>query len=145
MITTVNDIKLSNDVRLSPHFRLDEFLNVAKYPDNKPSLQDVVNMSYGCHLLLEPARQAIGCPIIINSGFRNARVNRLVGGAKSSQHLIGQAADIRPADPKQFQRLVSFLKACEYTDQLLTGNGWLHISWNPFATARHDIRPGYYK
>ena len=30
-------------------------------------------------------------------------------------------------------------------DQLLTGNGWLHISWNPFASPRHYIRIGYYK
>ena len=145
MSTTINDTKHSNDVRLSPHFRLDEFLNVAKYPDNKPSLQDVANMTYGCHLLLEPAREAIDCPIIINSGFRNARVNRLVGGVKSSQHLIGQAADIRPKDPKQFQQLVDFLKACEFTDQLLTGSGWLHISWSPFRPPRHFVRIGYYK
>ena len=53
-------------VRLSPHFTLDEFLNVRKYPDNKPSLQHVVNMTYGCLMLLEPARQVVG-PIIINS------------------------------------------------------------------------------
>ena len=56
-----------------------------------------------------------------------------------------QAADIRPKDPAQFQRLVAFLKTCEYTDQLLTGNGWLHISWNPFGSPRHFVRLGYYK
>jgi len=62
-----------------------------------------------------------------------------------SQHQLGQAADIRPKDPTQFQRLVVFLKTCPYTDQLLTGNGWLHISWTPFAEPRHYIRIGYYK
>ena len=132
------------NTRLSKHFALDEFLNVGKYPDNKPTMQQVVNMTYGCHLLLEPARLVVG-PIIINSGFRNSRVNALVGGVKSSQHLLGQAADIRPKDPRQFQRLVDFFKSWEYTDQLLTGNGWLHISWNPFATPRHFVRIGYYK
>ena len=132
------------NTRLSKHFALDEFLNVGKYPDNKPTMQQVVNMTYGCHLLLEPARLVVG-PIIINSGFRNSRVNALVGGVKSSQHLLGQAADIRPKDPRQFQRLVDFFKSWEYTDQLLTGNGWLHISWNPFTPPRHYIRIGYYK
>ena len=34
---------------------------------------------------------------------------------------------------------------CKYTDQLLTGNGWLHISWNPFDSPRHYVRIGYYK
>ena len=133
-----------NDIRLSAHFRLGEFINLEKYPDNKPTLQDVVNMAYGCQLLLEDARQAVG-PIIINSGFRNARVNRLVGGVAGSQHLIGQAADIRPKDPTQFQRLVDFLRRHALTDQLLTGHGWLHISWNPFAPPRHYVRIGYYK
>ena len=133
-----------NDIRLSQHFRLSEFLNSGKYPDNIPDLQHVVNMTYGCHLLLEPARREVG-PIIINSGFRNEGVNRMVGGVPNSQHKQGCAADIRPRDPKQFQRLVSFLKAHALTDQLLTGSGWLHISWNPFGTPRHYVRLGYYK
>ena len=133
-----------NDIRLSQHFRLSEFLNSGKYPDNIPDLQHVVNMTYGCHLLLEPARREVG-PIIINSGFRSEGVNRMVGGVPNSQHLQGCAADIRPRDPKQFRRLVSFLKTHALTDQLLTGNGWLHISWTPFGTPRHDVRIGYYK
>ena len=133
-----------NDIRLSAHFKLVEFLNVKKYPDNKPTLQDVANMTYGCIMLLEPARQVVG-PIIISSGFRNSRVNRLVGGVANSQHLIGQAADIRPQDPAKFQSLVDFLKTSEYTDQLLTGSTWLHISWSPFRPPRHQIRIGYYK
>ena len=133
-----------NDIRLSAHFKLVEFLNVKKYPDNKPTLQDVANMTYGCIMLLEPARQVVG-PIIISSGFRNSRVNRLVGGVANSQHLIGQAADIRPQDPAKFQSLVDFLKTSEYTDQLLTGSTWLHLSWSPFRPPRHQIRIGYYK
>ena len=133
-----------NDTRLSPHFKLGEFIKQSKYPDNKPTMQDVANITYGCLMLLEPARQVVG-PILINSGFRNARVNTLVGGVRNSQHLLGQAADIRPKDHRKFQLLVDFLKNSEYTDQLLTGNGWLHISWNPFVQPRHFIRIGYYK
>jgi len=133
-----------NDIRLSPHFLLREFINLRKYPENTPSLQDVVNMTYGCLMLLEPARLEVG-PILINSGFRNDDVNRRVGGVPNSQHRLGQAADIRPQDPAQFQRLVAFLKSHALTDQLLTGDGWLHISWNPFGTPRHFVRIGYYK
>ncbi len=129
---------------LSKHFKLSEFLNLRKYPENIPSMQVVANLTYGCHFLLEPARLEVG-PIIINSGFRCEAVNRRVGGVKNSQHLLGQAADIRPKDPVQFQRLVDFLKANALTDQLLTGSTWLHISWNPFALPRHYIRIGYYK
>ena len=133
-----------NDIQLSQHFTVAEFCNLKKYPKNIPTIQQITNMAYGCHLLLEPARREVG-PIIVNSGFRNSRVNALVGGVANSQHLLGQAVDIRPKDPAQFQRLVDFLKTCEYTDQLLTGNGWLHISWNPFGKPRHYVRIGYYK
>ena len=159
--TQLNDIRLSphlaspneatlshsnklDGVRLTPHFKLGEFINLSKYPDNKPTMQHVANMTYGCLMLLEPARREVG-PIIINSGFRNPRVNTLVGGVRNSQHLLGQAADIRPKDLQQFQRLVDFFRTCEHTDQLLTGNGWLHVSWNPFSPPRHYVRIGYYK
>jgi putative chitinase len=68
-----------------------------------------------------------------------------VGGVRNSQHLTGQAADIHLADPSRFRQLVEFLKTCKYTDQLLTGSTWLHVSWTPFDTPRHFIRIGYYK
>ena len=132
-----------NNVRLSSHFKLSEFLKLNKYPENIPTMQVVANLTYGCHQLLEPARRVVG-PIIINSGFRNEVANRQVGGVKNSQHLLGQAADIKPKDPKQFKKLVEFLKSWEFTDQLLTGNGWLHVSWTPLASPRHDVRLSYY-
>ena len=131
--------------RLSQHFMLAEFLKLEKYPDNLPTMQHVANLAYGCQMLLEPARQAIGCPIQVNSGFRNPEVNSLVGGVQNSQHMLACAADIRPHDPEKFGRLVVFLQGCQYTDQLLTGPGWLHISWNPFGPPRHYVRVGYYK
>ena len=133
-----------NDIRLSPHFMLTEFLNLGKYPDNLPTPQVLFNLKYGCQYLLEPARCEVGA-IIVNSGYRNEVYNRQVGGVRNSQHLLGQAADIRPKDPRRFQRLVDFLRNCPYTDQLLTGPGWLHISWTPFADPRHFVRIGYYK
>ena len=133
-----------DDVRLSPHFKLSEFLNLKKYPENVPTMQAVANLTYGCYQLLEPARFLVG-PIIVSSGFRCEEVNRKVGGVRNSQHLTGQAADIHPMNPQQFQVMVDFFKSWEYTDQLLTGSTWLHVSWNPFGKPRHMIRIGYYK
>ena len=133
-----------NCVRLSPHFMLREFLQLKRYPKNVPTLQAVVNLTYGCLMLLEPARLIAG-PIIVTSGFRCEEVNRKVGGVTRSQHLTGQAADIHLANPSRFRQLVEFLKTCEHTDQLLTGSTWLHVSWTPFDTPRHMIRIGYYK
>ena len=81
MIITTEQL---DGVRLTPHYTVGEFLNLKKYPDNIPTFPDLVNLYFGCLLLLEPARQVAG-PIIINSGFRNSRVNRLVGGVANSQ------------------------------------------------------------
>lgn len=44
---------------------------------------------------LEAFRKAVGKPIIVDSAYRCAVNNAAVGGAKSSQHLLGNAADIR--------------------------------------------------
>ena len=137
-------INMNNDVRLSQHFILREFLHLDKHPENIPTAQVVANLTYGCLMVLEPARLITG-PIIVTSGFRCEAVNRQVGGVRNSQHLTGQAADIHLADPSRFRQLVEFLKTCEYTDQLLTGSTWLHVSWTPFGTPRHCIRIGYYK
>ena len=76
-----------NDIRLSQHFKLTEFLNLGKHPDNLPTPQVLFNLKYGCQYLLEPARREVGA-IIVNSGYRNEAYNREVGGVRNSQHLL---------------------------------------------------------
>ncbi len=44
---------------------------------------------------LEAFRAAVGKPVIINSGYRCPIHNAAVGGAPNSQHMLGEAADIR--------------------------------------------------
>ena len=95
MITEINNI------RLSKHFMLSEFLNLRKYPQNIPSMQVVVNLTYGCHLLLEPARVVAG-PLIVNSGFRNPEVNQRVGGVRTSQHLLARLPTSGLRTPRSF-------------------------------------------
>ena len=48
-----------NEIKLSPHFFLSEFLNLKKYPENIPTMQVVANLTYGCLMLLEPARAIV--------------------------------------------------------------------------------------
>ncbi|WYV98906.1 hypothetical protein [Stenotrophomonas phage CM2] len=57
--------------------------------------------------ILQPLRDALGKPVIVNSAFRSERVNAAVKGTKTSQHRPGQAADIRvkgmtPLEPCKF-------------------------------------------
>lgn len=48
--------------------------------------------------LLEEIRTKVGKPIIIMSGKRCEKHNAEVGGAKNSQHVLGNAVDIKIKD-----------------------------------------------
>ena len=133
------------NIKLSNHFTLAEFCNLGKYPDNIPTVQQIANMAYGCRQLLEPARKAIGCPIIVNSGFRNPRVNALVGGVRNSQHQYGQAADLCiDGDMQKGKRWFEWIKIhCEF-DQLIwehnaKGSYWVHVSYRADGKNRKKV------
>mgnify|MGYP000044182839 CR=1 FL=1 len=51
-------------------------------------------VSFALASALQKLRGRIGKPIVVISGCRCAKHNRAVGGAKSSQHLRGTAADV---------------------------------------------------
>ena len=72
---------------LSPHFRVQEF----RCKDGS----DPVFVDTALVELLEQLRAHFGKAVTITSGYRTAAHNAAVGGAKSSQHLLGRAADIR--------------------------------------------------
>ena len=81
-------------INLSPHFTLEELTTTKTGISNVPHDNDVNQLRILCRDILEPLREKIGKPIIIDSAFRSAAVNRAVGGVSNSQHLLGQAADI---------------------------------------------------
>ena len=131
------------NVQLTRNFKLEEFLKLATHPDNVPGMQVVTNLQYGVSTILQPLRDKLGMPIIINSGYRNPAYNASVGGVKNSQHLTGCAADIRPKDPAFFNAMLEILMNMP-VDQLLGGKGWCHVSWTPNSIPRRDIRLNFY-
>ena len=94
-------------------------------------------------MILQPLRDYCGCPLICNSAFRSAEVNKAVGGVSSSQHLSGCAADIRIPVNKKMQ-VWDFLTKCKYVDQALGGHTFVHISWAPFRQPRQYYKLNYY-
>ena len=125
------------DIQLTTHFTLSDFIRSetaqAKGIDNTPSLEAVSNLQYLCQQVLEPLRVWLGKPIVINSGYRSSQLNQLVGGVSNSQHLTGEAADIRLPDKATGQLYAEYiLEHCRF-DQLLfeqnaKGTCWLHVS-----------------
>ena len=58
---------------------------------------DTIMIDESLVVLLQCIREHFGKPITITSGYRTAAHNAKVGGSKSSQHLLGRAADIQVA------------------------------------------------
>ena len=56
---------------------------------------DTVMVDEALTVVLQCIREHFGKAVTITSGYRTAAHNAAVGGAKSSQHLLGRAADIR--------------------------------------------------
>ena len=56
--------------------------------------------------LIQPARNAWGKAVFINSGFRCSALNKAVGGVDDSQHQYGEAADCGVDDPFAFASLI---------------------------------------
>ena len=48
--------------------------------------------------VLDPVRERLGRPIVVNSGYRCPKHNKEVGGVSNSQHMKGEAADVRPRE-----------------------------------------------
>ena len=85
--------------QLSKNFSLEELIasNTAKARkiDNTPSPQIRANLERLCKEVLQPIRDAYGHAITVTSGYRCPKLNAAVGGAKTSQHMQGQAVDIK--------------------------------------------------
>jgi len=66
-----------------------------KYHINNTPTQEVIkNLTELVNHVLDPLRESMGRSIAVSSGYRCKALNTKVGGAKTSQHLYGQAADI---------------------------------------------------
>ena len=84
-------------------------------------------------------------PIIINSGYRSPQLNRKVGGAPTSNHLTGCAADIRVSSFEQAIRYASILldyadESHQDFDELLIEKGRFGAIWLHFAVRFRDNR-----
>ena len=104
--------------------------------NNKPNMQQMINLVYLAAYVLEPLRVAMNEPIKIGSGFRSRELNAAVGGVYNSQHCKGQAADLCiDGDLKKGRRWFEYIKNHLPFDQLIweknpkTGNYWVHVSF----------------
>ena len=81
-------------MKLSKNFSLSEFLVTSTGIENIPTKEVIDNIQKLVDNVLQPLRELYGKPIIITSGYRSPKVNKAVGGSKTSGHMIGTAVDI---------------------------------------------------
>ena len=106
--------------------------------NNDPSIQVCKSLTALIENVLDPLREAYGKPIIVTSGYRCEKLNKAVGGAASSQHVKGEAADIRSVQdtPEENKKLFDLIvKLGLPFDQLINeyNYDWVHVSFG----ARH--------
>lgn len=117
---------------ITPHFTLDEMtvsqLAARDGLDNNPPPEARANLQLLCGAL-EQVRALFGAPIIVSSGFRSEKVNRLIGGATNSQHVQGLAADFTVVEvsPRETVRRISD-SAVPFDQLILEFDRWVHLS-----------------
>ena len=100
--------------------------NINNMPDIN-SLDCMLDLIVYC---LQPLRDKLGLPMVITSGYRNSEVNKLVNGAKNSQHMKGQAVDFTVSGYTPAQ-LVTLIKGygIEFDQLINEYDSWVHISY----------------
>lgn len=102
--------------------------NIDNTPDSiiTSHLQQLINF-------LNPLREAWGSAIKVSSGYRCDKLNRFVGGSKTSSHLIGYGVDLIPANGKMddFKKfIVDYMKMRMFDQCIIEKSGkteWIHI------------------
>ncbi len=111
-----------------------------------PNEAQVKNLAYLCRwleMLRDEWNKRYGDgddPIVISSAYRSIEVNRAVGGASTSNHIAGCAADIRCAGIEQAIRYTTILldisdESQEAFDELIIEHRgvtwWVHFAVRP--------------
>lgn len=108
---------------------------------NTPSAEAQANIVALTENVLDKAREAWGKPIIVNSGYRCPRLNKVVGGVSNSQHVTGEAADITTGTKYGNKWLFNYIRDnCDY-DQLIDERDytWVHVSYKRNGVNRLDV------
>ncbi|MCH5233000.1 MAG: peptidase M15 [Muribaculaceae bacterium] len=133
-------------MQLSENFNLEELTRSATAIrlgiDNTPGSEAKDNLRRLCREVLQPVRNRLKIPVIVTSGYRSKILNKAVGGAVRSQHLVGEAADIVCENNKVLWDLITdMIQSGEIeVGQLINEKNlrWIHVSL-PSRRHRNEI------
>jgi zinc D-Ala-D-Ala carboxypeptidase len=119
-------------MQLSNNFSLEELIHsntaIAKKIDQTPSAEVIENLTLLARQVLQPIRIKFG-PVKISSGYRSEKLNKALKGAKNSQHVTGNAADI-DLGKEMNKQVFEWIRENLDWDQLIDENdfSWVHVS-----------------
>lgn len=103
--------------------------------DNTPTPEEKEKLRQLTEDILQPIRDAWKSPIVVTSGYRSEEVNKAVGGVKTSQHRLGEAADIKVGGKERNRKLFNFIYKLISKGDIKVGQlideysySWIHIS-----------------
>lgn len=116
--------------------------------DNTPDQWAINNLQAVADHIFQPVRDHFGVPIGVTSGFRSKELNKVIGGSKYSQHMIGEAIDI---DADMYGKatnaqIFDFIKKNLEWDQMIWEFGddenpaWIHVSFKEGGGNRKQIK-----
>ena len=136
-------------MQLTQHFSIEELTKSQTGDrlgiDNVPGADALDCLKVLCEQVLEPLREHYG-PIFINSGYRCPELNKAVGGAGTSQHCLGQAADIEVPSVANGD-LAAWIAANLDFDQVILEcyrkgqphSGWVHVSYKTSGNRKQQL------
>jgi len=130
-----------NDIQITPNFKLSQLLHSDTATRNNITeqftpTQDIIdNLKHLAINILQPLRDKLQKDFFITCAYRCPAVNKAVGGAATSQHMIGQAADCILADGNMILAK-EIINANLPFDQMIIEGGtmakpnWIHVSYS---------------
>ena len=141
-------------MNLSPHFSIEEMTLTThrEYLARNRAIggREVEALTALCVTLLEPIRLHFGAPVFVHSGYRCPELNAAIHGSRTSQHMLGEAADIHVAGAtlSDVWTWVWRDSGLPFGQAILEGHvagdpSWLHISlgepWRPRERSRQHF------
>ena len=120
----------------TPHFSLEE-LEASRTADrlgiDNRIPDELLPKALALCKALEQVRELLGVPMNLTSGYRCPRLNRAVGGQRTSQHMAMEAADFIPKGKSPLEAWGAIKVSKIPYDQLIlehdsAGNTWVHFS-----------------
>lgn len=133
---------------ISEHISWEEATRTDTGLQNIPDEETIEKMELVAEMVFEKLRTYISEPIQIDSFYRSKEVNDKIGGSATSQHIKGEAIDIRAFQNSGYTTadLFVFIKEKLTFDQLIWERGtaknpdWVHVSYSGTKNRNEVLR-----